>query len=99
MKKSADFPLTVIKCLVLKKQVENRNPYIPKHLRFRQRPIEDKGRLERQWKRWRWKPQEWHEKYMFFRVEERTTVFFQGLSLTANSDSFVSDGRCRTRNF
>ena len=30
------------------------NPYIPKHSRERQRPIEEKSRLERQWKSWGW---------------------------------------------
>ena len=29
---------------------------------------------------------------MFFRVEEGTTVIFQGVSLTGNSDSLVRDG-------
>ena len=31
----------------------------------------------------------------FFRVEEETTVIFHKVSLTSNSDSFVSDGRCK----
>ena len=51
MKKRADFPQAVSKLIALKHQVENPNPYIPKHFRFRQRPIEEKARLERQWKR------------------------------------------------
>ena len=52
MKNRADFPPAVNTLLVLRKQVENRNPYIPEHMRFRQRPNEERERLEQQWKRW-----------------------------------------------
>ena len=125
--KRTEFPQAMNKLLDLRKQVENPSPYTPKHLRFPQRPIEERERLEEQWKRWRWNkwsqsssssttwwtPQERQErqgKFIFFRVKERTTVFFQGLSLTSNSDSLVSDGdvnstphrasvTCHTRNF
>ena len=37
---------TVNKVLVWPRQAENPNPYIPKHLRFRQRPVEGRERLE-----------------------------------------------------
>ena len=52
MTNGADFPQTFNKLLVLKEQVENPNPWIPKHWRFRQRPIEERVRLEQQWNRW-----------------------------------------------
>ena len=55
MKKRADFPQAVNKLLVLRKQVRNPNPYGPTHLRIRQRPIEERERLEQRWKRWGWK--------------------------------------------
>ena len=51
MKKRADHPQAVNKVLVLRRQVENRNPYVPKQLPFRQRPIQERERLEQQWKR------------------------------------------------
>ena len=87
LKKRADYPQAVNKVLVLRRQLSNPNPYIPKHLRFRQRPIVERERLEQQWRRrgwiswsqssssstW-WTPQEWQEKSLFFRVVERTTV-------------------------
>ena len=51
-RKRADFPQAVNKLLVLKKQVENPNPSIPEHFRFRQRPVEERESLEQQWRRW-----------------------------------------------
>ena len=103
MKRRADHPQSVNKLQVPRKQVEKPKPYIFKHLRFRQRPVEERERLEQQWKRWGWNnwsstwwtTQEWPESFIFFRVVERTTVIFQGVSLTGNSDSFVRDGRCK----
>ena len=53
-KKGADYPQLVNNFLVLRRQVENLNLYIPKHSRFRQRPIEERERLDQQWKRWGW---------------------------------------------
>ena len=34
------------------------NPYIPKHLRERQRPIDDKVRLDLEWQSWNWNVRE-----------------------------------------
>ena len=48
------FPPAVNNLLVLRRQVENPTPYIPKQLRFRQRPVEERERLEQQRKRWAW---------------------------------------------
>ena len=42
---AADFPQAFNKLLVLKGQVENPNPWILQHWRFRQRPIEERERL------------------------------------------------------
>ena len=44
MKKTADFPQAVNKLLAPNKQLVNPNPQIPAHLRFRQRPTEEKGK-------------------------------------------------------
>ena len=112
-KKRADYPEAVNKVLVIRRQMENPNPKIPEHLRFRQRPIEERERLEQQWRRWGWiswsqssssssatwwpasteKPTWWSsEDWQEFRVVKRTTVFFfQGVSLTGNSDTLVTD--------
>ena len=54
MKKRAEYQQAANKVLVLRRQVEKPNPKIRKHLRFRQRPIEERERLEQQWKRWEW---------------------------------------------
>ena len=49
-----DFSQAVRQLVAVKQQEGNTNPYIPKHLRNRQRPSEEKKRLERQWKSWGW---------------------------------------------
>ena len=54
MANGADFPQAFNKLLVLKEQVENPNPWIPKHWRFRKWPSEERERLEQQWKRRGW---------------------------------------------
>ena len=54
MNKRADHQQAVNKLLVMRRQVGNPNPYIPTHLRFRQRPTEERERLEQHWRRWGW---------------------------------------------
>ena len=46
MKKRTDYPQAVNKLLSLRKQVAKPNMYIPKHLRFRYQPMEERERLE-----------------------------------------------------
>ena len=99
MLKRADFPQAVNKLLLFKKQVENTNPYVPQHLRFRQRPIEERERLELQWKRCGWIS--WSQSssssstgwtgnnYVLSRCGQNHSDGFQGVSLKGNSDSFV----------
>ena len=64
MKHRPDLSQAVRQLVVLKQQEGKTNPYIPKHLRIRQRTIEEKARLEFQCKSssssfstW-WRPQE-----------------------------------------
>ena len=48
MKKRTDYLQAVNKVLAVRKQVENPNPYMLQNRRFRQRPIEERQRMERQ---------------------------------------------------
>ena len=48
------FPHAVKHFIALQQQEEKPNLHIPRQLRFRQRPVEEKAQLERQWKRWGW---------------------------------------------
>ena len=78
MQNRADFRHAFHQLIALKKQVEKPNPHIPEHMRFRQRPLEERERLEQQWKRWGWNtwsqsssssstcltPQEWQELWL-----------------------------------
>ena len=47
-----DFPRAVRTLAAINQEEEKTNPYIPKHLRERQRPIEERVRLERRWNSW-----------------------------------------------
>ena len=92
----------------MRRQVENPNPYIPLHLRFRQQPIEVRERLEQQWRRRRWTKlvpiffllitlvvATRMARIFLSRCRQNHSDFVQGVSLTSNSDSLVSDGRCK----
>ena len=46
MKHRLDLPRAVRTLEPIKQKEEKTNPYIPKHVRERQRPLEDRGRLE-----------------------------------------------------
>ena len=48
LKKRTDFSQAVHHIIAIEQQAGKPNPYIPKHVRFRQRPIEEKAKLERQ---------------------------------------------------
>ena len=49
-----DYPGAVRTLAAIKHQEGRTSPYIPKHQRERQRPIEDRERLESEWGSWNW---------------------------------------------
>ena len=50
MKHRPNVPWAVRTLAAIKHQEGKTNPFIPRHLRERQRPIAEKEKLERQWK-------------------------------------------------